>query len=732
MRYAFAMLAALSAFLLFVIQPAAGKRLLAVMGGTPSVWTTVLFFFQTVVVAGYALSLVLARWRYPVAAVVVPIVLMMLGWMVRGESPLGELQPQVSGLLSDSPMVWIFLELFRDIGCAVVAIATTSTLLQVWFARRPDSHDPVWLYAAGNAGSLGALAIYVIGVEPFIGLETQGRWWQYGLLLWAGWFFAVASTVGVQRPLSSEVVVSDVEPVPGITKHGEWLLLGAVPSFFLMAATRHLVTDVAPIPMLGLMPLALFLVAYILAFSRPSFSMLPSLQVLAAVGLILVESMGATDTRMGGAALVIGIHLAGFFVIMWAALTGQAASRPSNPYLARFYLATAVGGAMGGLAQAVVAPVLFRFVGDWDYPLGLAAMALARPAGWQWPGVMNLAAGVGCGALSVAVAIACPWDAGPWRDGLTRGLPLIAAYCGASRSPSWALCLASIFLAGIIVPANRSDTLFLERGFFGTTRVAQENLADGSVRRLYHGTTVHGLCDPNQTDDLGRVLPLAYYHSRGPAGATFLNMYPHGAPPIKCAVVGLGAGSLAWYARPADDWVFYEIDPVVVRAATRESLFPYLAQCQATWTVVESDGRKGLEKHEGDLFDVIVMDAFSSDSIPVHLLTREALAIYRLRLKPGGVILFHISNRYLDLAPVLAALAHDANMSSWLWADLLGGSGSGEKGKSPSEWMAISDNPSWYGSKRGGWTRLQPAGTAPIWTDRHSSVLSAWRMSVVD
>jgi len=732
MRYAFAMLVALSAFLLFVIQPAAGKRLLVVMGGTPSVWTTVLVFFQVVVVAGYALSLVLAQWRNSVSAALVPVGLFALGILVRGGPPLGELQPPPFGLVSNSPVIWILVELGRDIGCAVVAIATTSTLVQVWFARREVGGDPVWLYAASNAGSLGALVIYVVGVEPFMGLESQGRWWQCGVVLWAGWLLAVAFTLGNQVHSTDALVKLPNEPAPALIKQWEWLFLGAVPSFFLMASTRHLVTDVAPIPMLGLMPLGLFLVAYILAFSMPAARILSSLQVLASIGLMLVESMGATDTRMGGAALVIFIHLAGFFLVTWAALAGQAASRPSNSYLARFYLVSAIGGALGGLAQAVVAPVAFRFVGDWDYPLGLGAMAIARPAGWQWPGLRHVVVGLACGLLSIAVSLACPWEAGPWRDALTRGLPLLVAYCGVSRSPSWPICLVSIFLAGAIVPADRSTTLFLERGFFGTTRVAQENNGNGVVRKLYHGTTVHGICAPEQTDGMGRALPLAYYHAKGPAGATFLRMFPKESAPMRSAVVGLGAGSLAWYARPGDEWTFYEIDPVVVRAATRESLFPYLSECLGEWSIVEADGRKGLERHDGASFDVIVMDAFSSDSIPSHLLTREALASYRSRLKPGGIMLFHISNRYLDLSPVLAALAHDANMMAWQWADLLGNSGKDEEGKSPSEWVAITGNSNWNATHRGGWSRLQRSHTTPIWTDKHSSVLSAWRTNSVD
>ena len=732
MRYAFAMLVALSAFLLFVIQPAAGKRLLVVMGGTPSVWTTVLVFFQVVVVAGYGLSLVLAQWRNSVGAALVPIGLVAAGFLVRGGMPLGELQPPPSSQVSNSPVFWILLELCRDIGCAVVAIATTSTLLQVWFTRREGGRDPVWLYAASNAGSLGALVIYVIGVEPFMALESQGRWWHYGLLLWAGWLLAVAFTVANKAPEIDELVMSPSGPAPTRIKHWEWLFLGAVPSFFLMASTRHLVTDVAPIPMLGLMPLALFLIAYILAFSLPCLRILFSLQVLASIALMLVESMGATDTRMGGAALVIFIHLAGFFLVTWAALTGQAASRPANSYLARFYLTTAIGGALGGLAQAVVAPVVFRFVGDWDYPLGLAAMAFARPVGWQWAGWRHLAVGLACGLLSIAVSLACPWEAGPWRDGITRGLPLVVAYCVVSRAPSWPICLAFIFLVGIIVPADRSTTLFLERGFFGTTRVSQEYDAHGLVRKLYHGTTVHGICAPDQTDAMGRPLPLAYYHAKGPAGSTLLRMFPKESAPMRCAVVGLGAGSLAWYARPNDRWIFYEIDPVVVRAATRESLFPYLTQCLGDWSIVEADGRKGLELHEGDHFDVIVMDAFSSDSIPTHLLTREALAAYRSRLKPDGIMLFHVSNRYLDLSPVLAVLAHDAGMSAWQWADLMGSSGKDEVGKSPSEWVVISGNTAAFTSFRGGWSRLQHSETTHIWTDRHSSVLSAWRTNSID
>lgn len=719
MRVVSALLAFWAAFLLFVIQPAAGKHLLAGYGGTPAVWTSVLAFFQLAVVAGYALALGLARWRSPLAGALVPIAVAGTGWLIHRGSPLSPVATGNDG----HPALEILAVLSLCLGPAVAALATTSTLLQEWLGRRGG--DPAWLYAASNAGSLGGLAAFVLLVEPFLAIETQGLVWQWGVACWAG---AMAG-VGILSPRSQREPMAETQARVDPGQVVSWVLLGAVPCFFLMAATRHLVTDVAPVPLLGLSPLALYLIAYILAFGRPGWRFPNSLSPMAGLALMLMAGMGATDSRLGGAALVVVLHLAGFLVVSWGALAGQAASRPEPALLPSFYLATAIGGALGGMAQSALAPVVFRLAGDWDYPLGLAFLMLATPSGWRWPTWRDGATALSMGAAAWGIALANPYSQGPSRDILNWGVPLTAAFVLAGRSAGFGPCLAAIFLAGALFPSGPGNTrtLFLERGFFGTSRVVREDSAPGTLKKLFHGTTVHGVTASLATDPDGRALPLAYYHSRGPAGATLGRMFPPGGPPARVAVVGLGAGSLAWYARPGDQWDFFEIDPVVIRVATNPDLFPYLAECRGQWRIIPGDGRMGLERHDGPAYDAIIIDAFSSDNIPAHLLTVEALESCKRKLARDGVVLLHVSNRYLDLGPVAALSGREAGLAAWEWGDLAPETTGQSLGRLPTEWVALRRTTDWEAARKGGWSRLEPPAGPRPWTDRHSSVLSAWR-----
>ena len=722
MRLASAVLAFWSAFLLFIIQPAAGKHLLASFGGTPAVWTSVLVFFQLAVVGGYALAMGLARWQSPLMAALAVVALAGFGWITHPSAPLAAETSPSSGW----PAWTILAGLSVEMGCAVVAVATTSTLLQEWLGRRGG--DPAWLYAASNAGSLGGLTAYVLLVEPTLALETQGRWWQWGVASWGGMMMITSLFFlrnCIQKPASIPVKLR-------IEKILVWMLMGAVPCFFLMAATRHLVTDVAPVPLLGLSPLALYLVAYTLAFGRGDQRLPSLLQPIAGLALLLMAGMGATDSRLGGTAPVVILHLAGFFLVSWGALAGQAASRPEPALLPAFYLATAVGGALGGTAQSTLAPVVFRWLGDWDYALGLAVLMLATPSGWRWPGWRDAAIACGLGLATWCLTTACPFSPGPWRELTVRGAPLAVAFALAGRSAAWGPCLAAIFIVGAMAPSGTGRTRYLERGFFGTTRVVEEGPEGGALLKLYHGTTVHGVAGPSLADEEGRALPLAYYHPKGPAGATLGRVFPPGGPPARVAVIGLGAGSLAWYARAGDEWDFFEIDPVVIRAATMPGLFPYLRECRGRWRIIQGDGRLGLEMDGGPGYDAIIIDAFSSDSIPAHLLTVEALTSYKDKLTSSGILLMHISNRYLELAPVAARSAAEAGLAGWEWADLAPETTGTSLGRLPSEWVALRHNPDWEATRRGGWSRLRaPAGTL-AWTDQHSSVLSAWRKRDAD
>ena len=628
------------ACLLFLVQPMVSKMILPYLGGSPSVWNTCMCFFQAMLLLGYAYAHWLATRfgglaQAAIHAAVLAVAALFLPFDLTTQLPPTE----------GSPVPWLVARLAITVGPPFFAISATAPLLQRWFSRtdHPAAGDPYFLYAASNGGSLLALLAYPLIVEPALPLWQQSRDWSFGLGLLA---FGIAFCwVGYRNHRSGAPAIAETAPRPALAERLRWVAYAFVPSSLLLAVTAYITTDLAAAPLFWVVPLALYLATFVLAFSRrpllPHGLMLRLLPLLIIPVVILAIGVHSV--------WVLLLHLACFFVVAMVCHGELARSRPDARDLTEFYLWISLGGVLGGLFDALLAPVLFPDI--WEYPLMLVAACAIRPAGmadeksaWRadllWPALLlaGLLALLPLGSLPI------------WLVFAAAAISALALVKFSERRWRFALGVGACLLFAQLLSAG--ETLATTRSFFGVNRVRL--MEDGAFRVLQHGTTVHGV---ESTGPDGPTTPLGYYSRRGPFGQFFAAAA--GRNLSRVGVVGLGAGELACYARPGQSWTFHEIDPAVEMLARDGRFFHFLEACGNHPRIVLGDARLTLADAPDHSYDLIVIDAFSSDSIPLHLLTREAFALYQRKLAADGIILFHVSNRYLDLAPVVVALAAD-------------------------------------------------------------------------
>ncbi|OWK35915.1 fused MFS/spermidine synthase [Fimbriiglobus ruber] len=734
-----------SAALLFVVQPMAGKVLLPQAGGTPAVWNTCLVFFQAVLLLGYlyahALTTVLSARRQIVAH---------LGVIALGLAVAVGVRPDPDWIPDDGefPFAGLVAFLAALVGGPFLVLSASAPVFQRWFAQtgHRSAHDPYFLYAASNAGSFIGLLGYPFLVEPNLPLDHQESWWRTGYAVFFGLAAACGTVVWLRSRRSDELQASTQPdgpktPAPSRGQLLKWVGLAALPSSLLMGATTHLTTDVAPVPLFWVVPLALYLLSFVIVFARWPDSArrvvgraTPMLLVFLVVALLT----GATEPL----ALVVGVHLVAFFAAALLCHGELAHDRPARDHLTAFYLAMSAGGVLGGLFNALVAPLLFTRLGLVEYPLAIVAVAFVRPrfgppeADKRFA-MRDVAIVAAFAALTVALVLGVSRFVpaagdGPdamiarlVRGGLMFGIPAAVAFALVRKAWRFAACLGVLLLAGTLDTGRHGTTELVERTFFGTLRVTRS--ADGKLVRLVHGTTQHG---QEWADETGPPRPLMYYHRSGPVGRLFAAFDKR--PPDqkrRVAVVGLGCGAMAAYAEPGQEWTFYEIDPGVVRIARDPRYFRFLSECAVEPRIVLGDARRQLVREPDGQFDLIVLDAFSSDAIPVHLLTREAYALYVRKLAPHGVLAFHLSNRYLDLPPMVARLGadHDPPFSTHEDRDKPF-ERDREDGAFDSDWVVAARDPADLGPMRSGarWQTVRPTA-APVWRDDFSNLLTVWK-----
>ncbi len=633
----------LSATLVFSLQPLFAKMVLPRVGGGAAVWTVALVFFQGALLAGYSYAhLISARLslRYQVA--VHAGVLALAAFFLPISVANGFDAPPESG-----QGLWLLALFSASVGVPFAAISATAPLLQAWFARtgRADAGDPYYLYGASNAGSLAALLAFPLIVEPNLGATAQSVTWSVGFFVLALSIFGCAALVW---RLGGDAADFERAPARGgatpMRKRLTWAGLGLVPSALLVAATTHISTDVASAPLLWVIPLALYLSAFIAAFSTRTFVApgVAAIALPALVGLSLILSWGAGDWRILSLVVLSTLWL-GAYVCCRALYD----ARPEAGKLTEFYLWMSLGGVVGGAIAALGAPILFDSVLEW--PIAVALTLLALPGGKALTGGLRVIYGI-CLALALGAAALVAFGAAEKpivAAGLVAGLSAILV--GREQRRSMALACGAVIALGAML--HQQGSVFADRSFYGAVRVTDTE--DGQLRRFVHGTTLHGVQSLNPAQ---AHTPNGYYGPLTPIGSAMTALNAAGRV-HNVAILGLGAGAMACHAREGQNWTYYEIDPLVVQVAQDTRYFTFLSHCTPSAPVIVGDARLELAKQPPGAYDLILADAFSSDAVPTHLITREAMQLYLDRVSENGVVLIHVSNRNLAMADVAARAA---------------------------------------------------------------------------
>ncbi|MDP1736144.1 MAG: fused MFS/spermidine synthase [Caulobacter sp.] len=647
-----------SAALVFMVQPMVAKLVLPLLGGSPAVWNTSMAFFQIALLAGYGYAHLLQKLPSVRRQITVHIAALAIAGLTVFPLNISRLMGDPS---SDQPALWLFGLLSLSIGLPFAILSATAPLVQAWHARvmRGEGAAEPWsLYAASNLGSLLALLAYPVILEPLLTLQAQRWTWTSGYL---GFVLILASLAvlvwkraqaqaGMVAP-SAEVAPAKLTPAPTWLTRVIWVALAAIPSSLMLGVTAHLATDVASAPFLWVAPLALYLVTFIIAFQnkpliKPGGALMFQAAFAAACAAVLqLFAAGAIE-------LQIFVHLGCFFLTALVCHQALVARRPDPEHLTVFYLCMSLGGVVGGSFNAFLAPLIFSNV--FEYPIVLALACLARPWGRGRPTYWQSSV-LGAGLLGAGLAWVAVIQMGQ-QDLTTKAalaVAVVAVFLLRDRALlMFAMMVVLLFAAGKV--GDRADVIRTDRSFFGVLRETRTVVSGlgGEVRMLAHGTTLHG---SQAQDPRYRCRPLVYYAPETPIGQVFITEQAM-RPALRIGAVGLGTGSVAAYVRPGDHLTFFEIDPLVIRISGGSGAFTYVRDCaKGKVDFVVGDARLTLDKQPEGIFDILLIDAFSSDSVPAHLLTVEALQGYLKRLKPDGVLILHLSNRNLELrAPAMA------------------------------------------------------------------------------
>lgn len=774
----------LAATLLFLIQPMIGKLILPLMGGSPSVWNTVMLFFQGMLLAGYAYAHLLSHIRRATRQLIIhALVLVAAAALLPIALPGGAAAMVDPSGFAPGQVLWLLTA-----ACAgpVFVLASASPLLQQWFARtrHRTAGDPYYLYVASNAGSMAALLGYPVLVEPYLTLSQQRIAWSIAfgafalLALACGITAARSSTdsdaegesstprVGASEPSSKSPQARLLQkPASTVTKQRLlWMALSFVPAGLMMGATQHITTDIAAVPLLWVLPLAIYLLTYIIAFARigPAFGRVAGLLLPPVVVAVAVLAIVGLRTP---AWIPIASHLLLLFTASAACHGRLAESRPPADRLTEFYLLIAVGGVMAGIVCGITAPSVFN--GIVEYPLFIVGACLLRPARGRRPQPaprINFARPahwlrLTLGAIGWILVLSIvpfyvfmmAWLLGPEApdESLRRPLfqvcwiiPAAATVMVLSRRWMYAAAVLMLLAVPWFDRQLREQELVQIRTFFGVHRVVRLHGIAGDYHLLFHGRTEHGR--QWRGEPLARE-PMAYFTRSGPVGDVFRELdarLPHAhdevgaateswASPQRIAVIGLGAGTLAAYGRQGRDFTFYEIDPVVRDIATDPDLFTYIRDSASSIHFVLGDARLTIAQAPESAYDLIAMDAFSSDAVPVHLITREAVRAYLRALRPAGLLMFNVSNLYIDFEPVLSRLADDAGLVGVIRKDRRVSLEEMQSGKQPSAFVVLARRREDLGSLASHplWRPLTPAPRMRVWTDDYSDLLRVvmWR-----
>ena len=719
----------ISATLMFILQPLFGKLLLPLLGGSPAVWNTCMVFYQTVLFLGYLYAHILSSKCDPRRQVLIHAVVIVVSFIA-----LPVALPEVTNPPTDTnPTFWLMGILFLAIGLPFFVVSTVSPLLQKWFADigHHTSEDPYYLYAASNAGSMVALLSYPFLIEPTIGLVEQKSFWSIGYVLLG--ILIIGCAVVLWRNQSAESTdkieeVEESENLPLLTQL-HWLVLAFVPSSLLLGLTNFISTDIASVPLLWIIPLTLYLLTFILVFSKWADKIHPAMVSLQPIVLLPFIAYSFVDPAALPFWLNLILHLIAFFLAVMVCHGELAKRRPHTKHLTHFYLIMSFAGMLGGMFNTFVAPFIFNAV--YEYPIMIVAALFLRPGFssqkvlfQMWFPLLLLCLGLTVYLLSDNLSQSIIYSA-------TNGLILLAGLSYAFRSQAINLGL----LTGVIlfftlgIQNLISNTIYQERSFFGVLSVRESVLLDENKKpekyhELFHGTTKHGaqrLASHLQTT------PLTYYSRPGPMGQLF-KVFDNKNQDWEIGTVGLGAGALACYAKQQQHWTQYEIDPLVIEIAKNPDYFTYLKRCSKNSTFKVGDARLSLANESDQKFDLLIMDAFSSDSVPTHLLTREAIELYFTKLKPNGILAFHITNRHLEIKKVISDHVNHFKLSALIQEFK-------PKKEIPlviaTDWVVMAKHAETLEplrqSQLGNWQKLPLFFDMKPWTDDFTNIIGIWK-----
>ena len=711
-------------FLLFLVQPMVARMALPRLGGAPNVWNSAMVVYQVLLLAGYGYAHALSRLSLRRQAVV-HLALLALGALTLPIA-LADLAPPSPGW----EVLWVPLLLLATIGPVFFVMSAQAPLMQRWYAADPNAGEPWALYAASNLGSFAGLIAYPLLAEPLLSIRAQSVAWSlgYGVLFL---FVALSAWSRWQAPALARTQAEEPAETIGARRILTWLSLSAVPSGLLLSTTTHLTTDVFAMPLLWVIPLGLYLLSFVVAFSDRRG--LAQAVTLVAPALMLFAGGYAMISATAGTMTVAVGTLALLFVVAVALHGRMYDSRPGASQLTLFYWVMSAGGALGGVFTALVAPQVFDWV--WEHPtLILAAAALLPlPERLDWTRLGGLDPAMSRIALGVLI-VAAVFFSGQLlalvndRDHalVQLFLVLLLTTIGLLLLP-WRWTYVGLLLMMMVAQGGLStiqQTLagYRTRSYFGIYTVYDNQVE--KTRLLVHGTTLHG----KQSLEPGRRLePTTYYGDTSGIGLALDQAPAMFGPHARVGVVGLGTGTLACRHKPGQSWTFFEVDPAVVRFS-RDGTFSFLKTCAPDARIVVGDARLELARARPGSFDVLAIDAFSSDAIPLHLMTDEAVAVYERALSPQGLLMIHVSNNYIELEPVLAAIAARHRLHALVRLD----APSGELTVA-SSWVALTRDPTKLatlkaGSRKLEWRAIEPA-QGDAWTDDHASVLPyiRWR-----
>lgn len=723
-----------SASLMFVLQPMFGKALLPLLGGSASVWNTCMVFYQSILFIGYLYAhLITTRLSYRKHLLIhASLLLISLNFLPVGIPEGG--RPETS----DNPSIWLLMTLFTSIGLPFFILSTNSPLLQKWFSKigHQTSNDPYYLSIAGNAGSLIALLSYPFVLEPAIGISQQQQFWSAGFLLLTGLILLCMMHLKQQhfeprRHKLSNVIAADR---PDLKLQLHWLLLAFASSSLLLGTTNFISIDIAAVPLLWVIPLALYLLSFILVFSGYGLAIHKKILLIQPwiVAPFLVYYF--SNQKLASISVEMVVHLIVFFVSVMLCHGELAKKRPSADYLTQYYLIMSFGGMLGGIFNNFIAPFIFSSI--YEYPLMIVCALLLNPIHKRVKLYLKEHfAKVIFGACFFTFTIFLFINVKQAGESLLISSAVVAlmgiVYFFFKQYALY-FSLFGLLVLSCTVPEKQQDDRLLHqsRNFYGVLSVKENtNIEAGNSKvtfhEIYSGTTKHGLQlvgDANR-----RCVPNGYYSPQGPLGSIFSN-YNELNRDWRVGVVGLGAGEMAGYAKASQNWTFFELNPTVVEIATNPQYFTYLTHCIQNYKVQLGDARMTLEK-QPRRYDLLVIDAFTSDSIPTHLLTKEALELYFSRLKNNGLLVFHISNHYLELKKVLADHAQTLDLAMLL-QEFRPKQNNSLVYKS--DWAVLARNeetlyPLLNDNSQNNWRKVHYDPNVGSWTDDFTSIMSVWK-----